>query len=297
MAFDTKAWLINDLGYTEAEATELLPRFAGREEKLASGQLRQADYSKHMNGLKDQEAGLKATSDRLNKELAEWAEIKGADSSEAAQIRARLELVEQEKLTIQQTLERVATENGLDLKTLLPEKKVEPKVPETKTPTFDENKFVSREQLGAVTAVLLRNPAQLLAISQQHQALFGEPLPDAGPLYDKFVAAAAKDPNASLMRVWEDEFKVPEKRQEVAAAKYTADIAAAEARGAENARSQAAIPGQQAPGHNAPIFTKLGAEGGSHLQRPQAGASTRSFATSLASGKYRGSSGNPAPRH
>jgi hypothetical protein len=134
-----------------------------------------------------------------------------------------------------------------------------------------------------VVDYMLSVPAELAAIAQEHFDLTGERL-DTRPLVADLKARIAKKQPADLRAIWEEKYQVPEKRTAATKAKYDADIAAAEARGREAARSERELPGQHPAGQHSPVFT--GIHGESKVARPQPGQNTRGFADSLRSRKY-----------
>jgi hypothetical protein len=142
------------------------------------------------------------------------------------------------------------------------------------------------EQIGGISNYLLTLNAELPMIAADHLALTGKPL-DTRAFIADIKARAARKEDIDPVRLWETTYQIPEKRAAKAEELRKADMKAAEDRGYERARSEAAIPGQQAPGTHAPIF-KSGETGRqSILKRPQPGQGTSQFAASLASGKYR----------
>ena len=119
MALDTKKWLVEEMGFSEAEAAELAPKFTEeRAKKLEGGFLRQADYSREMNKLKaevkKQQDDLSAANERLNQELADWATEQASGRTQTAKQRADLDKAQQDVLRLTQVVTRVATEAGMD---------------------------------------------------------------------------------------------------------------------------------------------------------------------------------------
>ena len=295
MAFETKKWLVEELGFTEAEAAELEPKFSGeRAKKLEGGVLRQADYSRQMNSLKaevkKQQDELAAANERLNAEMADWAQVAASGRTQTAQQRADLEKAQQDVLRLTQVVTRVATEAGLDPAKVLgdaavtpPEKKTEPQAP-------DLTGYVKSEQLAGVLGSMLDLPAELDAIREEHRELFGKSF-DTREVMREVKARLSTKGNTKPTdprQVWEEMHGIPAKREEVARAKYDAEIRAAEERGAERVRTEASIPGQAPPGKHAPIFrSPSGEQRQSVLQRPQPGQTVQNAVTALRSGKYR----------
>jgi hypothetical protein len=295
-AFDTTRWLKEDLGFSDDDVKVLLPKFEARKEKVAGGYLRQADYNRAMDegrqSLQRLQADLKAKDDQLTREMAEWASLQQGDEKKAETLRTELEQTRLEKFQLEQRIKAVAEEHGLDMTKILPTGTTPPPAPgapgSTPPPKApDLSQFVSTTQFGGVVDYMLSLPAELAAIGHEHHALTGQVL-DTRPLVQELKARVAAKKPADLRTIWEEQHKIPDLRETKAKEKYEADLKAAEARGREAARSEAALPNQHPVGHTAPVFTKLGPgeSGGSKLQRPQPGVQTRNFAESLRSRKY-----------
>lgn len=298
--FDTLKWLKEDLGFSEADAKALLPKFEPVKAKVAGGYLRQADFSRAMNEGKQEldrlQTELKTKDAQLTREMAEWASLQQGDDKKVEALRTDLEQTRLEKFQLEQRIRSVAEEHGIDVTKIITTAPGQPPVPgqppapipgQPPPSPIDTSKFVGMEQFGGVVDYMLSLPAELAAIGYEHQQLTGEVL-DTRPLVQELKARVAKKTPADIRTIWEETHKIPALRETKTKEKYDADIKAAEERGRNAARSEAALPGQHPAGHTAPVFTKIGAgsEGGSKLQRPAAGASTRGFAESLASRKY-----------
>lgn len=273
MAFDTKKWL-EELGFSADEITALAPQFETRADKLEKGQLRLADYSREMNGLK-------ARSDGLTQEIADWTELQTTSVAEAAQRREALEKLEQDKLTLSQAVTRLAEQAGVKVEDVLKGITLDPPKPAAVPVAFDPEPL--RNMVGSVANYMLDFATELPLIMAEHKALTGEDL-DPRKLRAEITARATRKEPTDPRLVWETLYGIPEKRTAKDVETRAAEITAAEARGREAARSEAAIPGAQPTGTHAPIFT-----GGrkSALQRPQPGRNTAGFASSLAKGTYR----------
>lgn len=292
MAFDVKKWLVEDLKFTEEEAGGLLTQLAPKADLVEKGHLRQADYSRQLNDIQRLQADLKTNSDRLNREMAEWAEIRTTDTAAGQQMREQLEKAQLEKFQIEQALTRVAEQAGIDPRTVLLNGQPSPKPPDKPAPEpFDATKITGpvMQTVGSIADYLISLQAKLPAITAEHQALTGEPL-DVEKFVDEIKARAAKREDVDPRRLWETLNDIPAKREAKRQVDYNLAIKAAEDRGREAARSEAAIPGISAPGHAAPVFTRLGENNQpptSKFQRPNAHAAVAEFARSLATHKYR----------
>jgi len=296
--FSTAKWLKEDLGFTDVQVQTLLPLFEPVRTKIEGGYLRQADYSKFMNDgkveLERLQGEIAAKDAQLTREMTEWASLQQGDERKATALRTELEQARLERFQLEQRIRTIAEEQGLDVTKILTTPTppppgapgapgAPPAQPPASPPSPDPN-LVSREQFGSVVDYMLSLPAELAVLAQEHYALTGETL-DARPIITELKARVTKKQPADLRQIWEEQHKISEKREAKTKAKYDADIKAAEDRGREAARSEAALPGQHPTGTHAPIF-KQTAETGSRLQRPQPGQTTRGFAESLRSRKY-----------
>lgn len=286
MAFDTKKWL-TDIGFSAEEAADLAPKFEPRVGELEKHQLRQADYSRAMNEVQKLQTELRANSDRLNREMAEFATIQAGQTDQQDQIRGQLEKTQLEKFQLEQALIRVAEQNGLDPRTLVPNPSPEPdKKPEPEP--FDPGKVTApiMQTIGSVADFFMNMQAELPAIMLEHQALTGETL-DTRAFVAELKTRAQKKEDVDPRRLWESLYDIPAKREAQRQANYDKAIKDAEQRGRESARSEMAIPGAiPATGHNSPVFTRIDG-GASKLPRPASGSGVEQFAQSLATHKYR----------
>lgn len=281
--FDIKKWLKDDLGFTDAELTpEFIALMEPRAAKVEQGYLRQADYSRFVNEYK-------AKSDGLTQEIADWTETQANTAAEVEARREALETLEQEKLVLTQAATRLAEESGLKLEDVLKGVKIETKPPVATVEKFDPTPVYA--QVGNVAKYLLDFATELPMIAAEHLALTGEPL-NTRALRAEIEARAARKENTSPVEVWEAMYGIGEKRTAKNVADRAAEITAAEARGREAAKSEAAIPGSNPVGTHAPVF----ANRTSVLQRPQPGRNTAGFAQSLAKGTYRTNPGRPGAR-
>lgn len=99
----------------------------------------------------------------------------------------------------------------------------------------DTGKFVKQEDFNRVVLDYAKLPAIMVAIEREHLRLFGPnaEMPD-------FIALMEEAPKAKLplRQMWEQKFKVAERRAEIAKTAHDAEIADAEKRGAERTRTQ-----------------------------------------------------------
>ena len=286
MALDAKKWLVEELGFSEAEAAELAPKFnEERAKKLEGGYLRQSDYSKKMNEVGKAQKDYEAANERLNGEMAEWASLTASEKANATKLRSDLEKAQQDVLKYQQVVTRVATEAGLDpakvmegVTVVVPPKKEDP-------PQVDLSGYLKAEAADSLANLALSWPVEYAELSEEHKALTGQKLNGKLILDEIQKRARTKGNTKSLnpRQVWEELNDAPTLRAKAEETRINGLIAEAEKRGAEAARSEAAIPGQTPPGKHAPVFGKP-----SVLNRPQPGARLTGALAALREGKYRG---------
>lgn len=271
---DIKKWLMEDLGFTAEECTDaFIAQMSPKADRIEKGFLRQSDYSKHMNDLKTK-------SDALTTEIAEWHEVQSTTQAEAVQRREAIEALEKEKLVLNQAVVRLAEQAGVKVEDVLKGVVTPPKEPEPVKP-FDPNPI--NQAISNVAGYMLTLATDLPVIMAEHRRLTGEDLDPRQLRVEIERRAKAKEPTDPT-QVWEAMFGIADKREAKRVLDHATEIKAAEDRGREAARSEAAIPGAQTTGSHAPIF---GGERKSVLQRPQPGRNTSGFASSLATGKYR----------
>jgi len=291
---ETKKWLVEELGFTEDEAKELVAKFDPRMEKVSAGYMRQSDYDRSQNEskteLKKSQDELQAANDRLNVEMAEWATLTAGEKAQATQLRTDLETAQQDVLKYRQVVTRIATEAGIDPEKVLAGVTVPLKKEEPKVPVVDLSGYVKTDQLSGLAEMALTLPAELQAIANEHFDLTGKRL-DTRTIIAEIKARAGTRGNQKPLdprAIWEEAHQIPEKRVAVEKKTFDDAISAAEARGREAALTEASIPGQQPLGKHAPVFSgPSGKPRESVLHRPQPGTGSQSAVAAFRTGKYK----------
>ncbi len=252
MAFDTKKWLTEDLGFTADEADTLLPKFGDRADKIEKGYLRQADYSRSMNDLKTLEGQIAKNEAKLNADMAEWAEMTAGEQAASTKLKADIEAAQTRAYQLEQRLKRVAEENGIDPKTVL---EGDPTPPKVKEPVaFDSKELEVRinTQLGGIATYMLDLNAELPAIAQEHFDLTGQRLDTRAFIAGiKADIKAGKTDNLDPVKRWEAEHQIPQKRIEKQNADIDTRIKAAREEGRTAGISEAALA-RRVPAHIRP---------------------------------------------
>lgn len=293
MAFDLKKFLMDDLGMDDAEATATATKIKPEKATALAGRYQtQEELTAAAAKIEQTRQELAAANTRINEEMAEWAQLSTREKAEATELRASLEQAKVRATQLETRLTTLATQHGVDPKPLLegaavvaePKKKDEPPAPDPR--------YVDQNNFGSAMGFALDLPANLQYISEQHFALTGERLDTREIVKTIKANAGVKGATVDPIAIWEDKYKIPEKREAKAKVDLQKQITDAEARGEERARSQAALPNASAPGRHAPVFGQRDANGAvqprtSALQRPQPGGTVNNAVNAFRTGKYR----------
>jgi len=253
--------------------------------------MRQADYDRAMNEgkaeLAKSQSDLAAANERLNTEIAEWGRVQNEGGEATRKMRSEMEKAQAEVLRLQQTVQRVAADHGLDATALLGS--TPPAPPPAPAHNFDEQFQAVNTQLGSLADAMLTLPAELQQIATEHQALYGEHVDPRTIVRELKTRAGTRGNQKSLnpREIWEEMYKVADKRAEVAKATHDKAIADAREEGRQAGLSEAAIPGHHSPGPNyshSPLFNR---DRASILKRPQPQQAVNRAVAAFASGKYR----------
>lgn len=293
MAFDVKKWLVEDMKFSADEAEKMAAAFTP--ERISTLEATYGDattYRRTNKEIEKTQADLKAANDRLNAEMAEWATLTAKEKEQATELQKSLEAARVRATQLETRLTNLATEHGVDPKALLEGTTVIPKKEEPKVEPIDTSRFVDTNVFGSLMDFQLSLPANLQAIEREHFALTGEHIDTRDIIKEIKARAGKKDAVIDPIAIWEEKYQIPAKRQEAAKKAHDAEIAAAEARGAERERTNAALPGPTSPGRHSIVFQRPGADGKveprtSVLKRPQPESGVRATAAALASHKYR----------
>lgn len=206
--------------------------------KIGEGVMAQADYTRQTQTLKDKEKELLAgiqkkdrEADAFRGELTTWKAGKEKEFNDAVTAKTALET---QLATVRTSIKSLAGTYGIPDADLAPLMTTTPGaapiVPARTDPQRDtDGKFLTREEAQNLPKVTL----VMNGLARQHAQLFPNVPFDDVAIYD----AALKN-NRSLEAEWKDTFKVDDRRAELAKATHDSEIAAAEARGAESARSK-----------------------------------------------------------
>lgn len=249
MPVDLKQWVAG-LKLPEAEQKAVLDAIGkGGDESLKyieGNQLRQDEFSRKLDDVKKKEAELaKAIADenKFHGELATWK--KGSEKRLADAVAAR-EAAERRLAAARDKVKEIATEYEIPAETLdplfegvtaTPANNNEP--PARRAPENDDpdQQPVTVGTFRAEARAYARFAALIPSLEREHYRLFGDTAqaPDWENLIEKTVAAKGAK---TIKQVYEEEFKVAEKREEIRNSAHQADIEKARREGAEAERAK-----------------------------------------------------------
>lgn len=262
MAFDLKTWLsgLAATGGLSPEDVALLegklgnPNIVAAIQQLHDGGLRQSDYDRKMNELKAQTQREMDRLKGIENGLTNWQKEAQAKVDEATR---RYTEATTTRAQYEAALRRVATDYGIDVETLLPAA-VPPPSPNppaaparTEPPAEDVTKKF-QDQLDQAKRVFPFLPAELYDLGVEHQRLFGEPLSET----TKIVQLAVEQ-SKPIREVWEETYKVADRRQTVAAEAQAAHDKQVADEAVKAYISKNATPGYQQPigGPRSPVLS------------------------------------------
>jgi hypothetical protein len=241
-ATELQEW-VKGLGLPEDKAKVVLESFGAPEvlTKVGESVLARADYSRGMDKLKADETALRADLAKkiadeeaktvaYSKEVGKWKQDKEAVLAEATKKREEAEA----RLTaVQGKLKEIAPTYGIpedQISTLMTPIKITP-AGDTPPRDVDSGKWVSKDEYNRALLDMPLVAAIISELQEEHRSLFGstEPMPKWSEMVKQ---------GKPLRQNWEERYKVPERRAAIAKDAHDKEIAEAEKRGAEAARSK-----------------------------------------------------------
>lgn len=235
MAGEFKAWIEAQTDLTAEEKASILSAFST--EKLLGvadkGVMTQSRFNRSMDELRAKQQELAAERTRLeanwNKANQEYLEMQ----DNVATTQAQLDAKEKEVAALRQKADAVA---------------VDP----TKVITPEQLLDLRKQDAEAQTAFF----ADILEIQDEHQTLFG------AKLSPREIIAKVTESNKLPRQWWEETYKVPEKRAEIAKAAHDKEIADAVEKGKQEAITAMSNPGTRTLRPSAqPFYTPEGKTG------------------------------------
>jgi septal ring factor EnvC (AmiA/AmiB activator) len=251
MPVDLSAW-VKGIGLSEAEEKTVLEALNKGGEKatkyIEENQLRQSDYSKKMDALtadvkkKETELATKiANEDKYHDSLASWDTKRKKELSDATAAREKAEAAlaaARDKVT------KLAADNDLpadEIAKLFEGAPVSTNVNQNTNQNVDtkelDSRFVSKEMFQAEARAYGKFAALIPGLERQYFKLFGDTAdpPNWEALIDKAIAAnGAKN----IKQIFEEEYKISEKREELKNAETESRIKAAREEGATQERAK-----------------------------------------------------------
>lgn len=230
-------WL-KGLGLPEARLNTALEALGDESAaKIGEGVMAQADYTRQTQGLKDKEKQLLADIEKKNREadsfrgsLVDWKSGKEKEFNDAVAAKATLEA---QLASVRTSIKTIAGTYGIpdaDLAPIMTATPGAPVVPPVRTdPERDAaGKFLTKEEAQNLPKITL----VMNGLAREHARLFPNVPFDDVAIYDNAIKN-----NRSLDAEWRETYKVDARRAEIAKVTHDTEIADAEKRGAESARS------------------------------------------------------------
>lgn len=241
-ATELQEW-VKGLGLPEDKAKVVLESFGAPEvlTKVGESVLARQDYSRNMDRLKAEEDRLKAdfakkVADEEKKTLdystsvGNWKKEKEAVLNEATRKR---EEAEARLSAVQGKIKEIAPTYAIpedQLSSILtpitkePERREDP-------PRREDGTYISKEEFNKTVTSYAKLPAIITVLEREHMKLFGAnaEMPDWIGMVDE---------GKPLRQAWEDKYKVADRRAAIAKEQHDREIAEAEKRGEEAARSK-----------------------------------------------------------
>jgi hypothetical protein len=242
-ATELQEW-VKSLGLPEDKAKIVLESFGAPEvlTKVGETVLARQDYSRNMDKLKAEEKRLAedfakkvAEEDRKSTEYAtsvgKWKTEKEEVLNKATKAR---EEAEAKLVAAQAKIKEIAPTYGIpeDQLSSILTPVVARTEPRREDPPRNENgEFISKEEFNKTVMNYAKLPAIITTLEREHVRLFG-------PNAEMPDWMAMVDAGKPLKQAWEEKYKVPERREALNKEAHDREIAEAEKRGAEAARSK-----------------------------------------------------------
>lgn len=287
---EVEEWL-KDLDLTPEERSVLEPVLGKPErvEKVKGSVLRQSEFTRRMQALDKQkqelEAAIAQKEEALTNEFGQLSNWKVTADKTVAETAKALENERLERFKLQQKMQTLATQYGVDPKDLGLDEPVPP--PKKEEPAFDGSKFLSREEADLLMKETKANPfiaAELEDIVDEHRGLFNR-----GLNRRELVAAALKN-GRTLRDEWEEQNKVADRRRELEEKKIEERINAKVAEERTKILSEHKLPVTRGQDSGSPILSmreNLRLQGTDRSKPTQEASAVDAAVSAFNSGKYR----------
>ena len=269
----------------------------GMETYLEESGLRQSDYDRKMNALKSEHetrlqevAAKEQAADRFATQNGEWFNQNNGKFTKATQ---DLEAARVKEAQLVERMKALATRYGVPEDELNIPASAAPAVPAAAAvPSFDEKRFVNREEAERELRGSLFFQAELDDLVDEHRALFGKGFKKAEFTKKALQVAGTAGNTKKLREIWEDEFKVADKRKELQDRDVEARIATAVQERETKIRSELQLPAPRPAEQHSPIAGKFTKAATDPAKDPSRGL--RAALEAYGSGKYRQDGGGAA---
>lgn len=285
--FKLQDWLAG-LDLSDEERRTLEPVLAKEpvQKKLREQVLMRSDYSKHMDALTKEKQELEAQLQAKLKEADEYAQglasWKGTADKTLEERNQELAKLQSELQATKEAMSKISTEYGID-----PSQYVQPSQPAVPVKAFDESilgNFVKTDDFQKAVSETMQFPniaAELMDIANEHYELYGKRLPSTRKLVEEAIQA-----KKSIRDTWAQEFKVEERRAELAKKAHDEELDRVRQETEARVRSELKIPAQR-PNAARPIMLSENLKG-REIHRGPAGdrEAVDAAMAAFSSGKY-----------
>lgn len=290
MALDLNGWLEEatkraGLSAEERRLLEGVVSKPGLSTYLEESGLRQSDYDRKMNKLKEEHeqrlaeiAEKEAAVDRFAAQNGQWY---SENSGKLTKAERDLQTLREKEAALTEKMRGLATRYGV------PEDELNLPTPTTPAaataaPAFDTSKFVSRDEALKEMAAMPLVTAELQELAEDHRDLFGKPLRGTKELVQKAIKA-----NKSIRQVWEEENKVADRRRANEEAAINKRIEDAVRERETKIRSELHLPEPRPHEQHSPIVDRF-AKGRAADAGKDPSRGLRAALAAYGEGKYRG---------
>lgn len=295
MRAEVTKFLADDLGLTAEQITALDSQssiFDGTVARITSFAESRRQLDADRAAVATAQSAAQAANERLNREMLEWTELRANDEPISAKLAKDLEDARAEVARTNERLRVVAQRAGLNPDEVAPVSAVPTSVKPAATDLTGYVKDTDvQARLGTMASYMLDIQPVLSRIQHEHGQLHAGAFLDTAPIIAEIKRRAADKTNQKPLdpqAIWEELHGISAKRIAVADKQRNDELAAAEQRGFERARTEQSVPGSQpiGQGSHSVLFTRPNA-GQSKLQRPMAGNRISQAASALATHRYR----------
>ena len=274
----------------------VIAKNAGLATYLEESGLRQSDYDRKMNKLKEEHqarlqevADKEAAADRFAAQNGDWFE---KNNSKFTKANADLEAARVKEAQLVERMKRLGTQYGVPDEELNIPTSATLAASAAAVPTFDEKRFVNRDEAERELRGSLFFQAELDDLIDEHKQLFGKGFKKAEFTAKALKVAGTAGNTKKLRDIWEEEFKVADKRKEIQDKDVEARIATAVQDRETKIRSELQLPAPRPQEQHSPIVDKFSK--GTVDKDHDPGRGIRAAIAAYSSGKYREDGGRTA---